>query len=152
MSIHFLDEEYNFIFLTDNFFKMKFLGLWLVLLPLTSAFFIAPHKSYKRTAQSLMASHTNLSISVINVCDDNLQILETSKKFAFIKLENISNRKIEKVFFRSIALLEENGALLFDLQKYQHYFIEEMIKNHSLYDFSDLEMNENTFFWNKKLK
>lgn len=130
---------------------MKFLGLWFIFLPLVFGFLSSPKRTYQRT-QPFIFSNANLSISVIHVSNDNLQILETSKKFAFIKLENISNRKIEKVFFRSIALLEENGALLFDLQKNQHYFIEEMIKNHSLYDFSDLEMNENTFFWNKKLK
>lgn len=129
---------------------MKFLGLWLVLLPFTSAFFIAPHKPYKRT-QPLMKSHENLSISVINVCNDNLEVLETSKKYAFIKLENISNRKMEEVFFRSIALLEENGAMLVDLQKYQHHLLRTMIHHHCLYDFSDAEMNANTFFWSKKL-
>lgn len=129
---------------------MKFLGLWLVFLPFVFGFFSSPQKVYKRTV-SLLSSSTNLSISVIHVSNDNLELLETSKKFAFIKLENISNRNIENVFFRSISLLEENGALLFDLQKYQNHLIRVMIHNHSLYDFSDIEMNENTFFWNKKL-
>lgn len=130
---------------------MKFLGLWLVLLPLTSAFFIAPHKPYKRTAKSLMASPTNLSISVINVSNDNLDILENSKKYAFIKLENISNRNMEEVFFRTIALLEENGSMLVDLQKYQHDLLRTMMDHHCVYDFSNAEMNTNTFFWSKKL-
>ena len=65
-----------------------------------------------------MTSHTNLSISGINVCHDNLDILENSKKYGFIKLENFYNCNMEEVFFHSIALLEENGALLVDLQKY----------------------------------
>jgi hypothetical protein len=130
---------------------MKFLGLWLVLLSFTNAFFISPRKSYERTFPSLMASHKNLSISVIHVSYDNLDILENSKKFAFIKLENISNHRIEEVFFRSIVQLEDNGALLFDLQKYQHHLLRTMMEHHCLYDFSNVEMNTNTFFWSKKL-
>lgn len=64
-----------------------------------------------------------LSISVINVSKDNLQLLETPKKYAFIKLENISNKDIEEMIC------------------YGHFF-----------DFGDIEFNQNTFFWNKKLK
>jgi hypothetical protein len=129
---------------------MKFLGLWLLLLPLTNAFFMVPRKLFKGTLP-LMSSHTNLSISVINVSNDNVDILENSKKYAFIKLEHISNCNMEDVFFRSIALLEENGAMLVDLQKYQHYLLHTMMDNHFLYDFTDAEMNKNTFFWTKKL-
>ena len=98
-----------------------------------------------------MASPTNLSISVINVSNDNLDILENSKKYAFIKLENISNRNMEEVFFRTIALLEENGSMLVDLQKYQHDLLRTMMDHHCVYDFSNAEMNTNTFFWSKKL-
>ena len=129
---------------------MKFLGLCLALLPLTNAFLLSPRKSYERT-QTLMKSHENLSISVINISNDNIQILEKSEKYAFIKLENISNRNMEDVFFRSISLLDENGVMLVDLQKYQNHLLRAMIDHNCLYDFSEADMNKNTFFWTKKL-
>ena len=129
---------------------MKFLGLCLALLPLTNAFLLSPRKSYERT-QTSMASHENMSISVINVSNDNIQILEKSEKFAFIKLENISNRNMEDVFFRSISLLDENGVILVDLQKYQNHLLRAMIDQNCVYDFSQADMNKNTFFWTKKL-
>ena len=129
---------------------MKFLGLCLALLPLTNAFLLSPRKSYERT-QTLMKSHENLSISVINISNDNIQILENSEKYAFIKLENISNRNMEDVFFRSISLLDENGVMLVDLQKYQNHLLHAMIDQNCVYDFSQADMNKNTFFWTKKL-
>lgn len=129
---------------------MKFLGLCLALLPLTNAFLLSPCKSYERT-QTSMASHENRSISVIHVSNDNIQILENSEKHAFIKLENISNRNMEDVFFRSISLLDENGVMLVDLQKYQNHLLRVMIDHDCLYDFSEAYMNKNTFFWTKKL-
>lgn len=76
----------------------------------------------------------------INVCHDNLDIFENSKKYAFIKLENFSNCNMEEVFFHSIALLEENGALLVDLQKYQHYLLRTMMFHHCFHDFSNAEI------------
>lgn len=125
---------------------MKFLGFCLLFLPHVFGFLSSPGYVYKRTRPVF------LSISVMNVSKDNLQLLESPKKYAFIKLENISNKDIEEVFFRSISLLEENGGLLFDLQKYQHHFIQEMICYDHSYDFGDVDFNQNTFFWNKKLK
>jgi len=130
---------------------MRLLGLLLlVFLPMTFGFI--PRLEITRKDVKMYSHGKNISISVINVRDDNLEILEKQKKYAFIKLENISNSNFEHVFFRSISLLEERGALLFDLQKYQKSFLEIMTENHEIYDFSSMDLNENTFFWSKTFK
>lgn len=131
---------------------MRFLGLLLLLVFLPMTFGFIPRPEIVRKSVKMYSHEKNISISVINVRDDNLEILEKQKKYAFIKLENISNSNFENVFFRSISLLEERGALLFDLQKYQKSFIEIMTENHEIYDFSSMELNENTFFWSKTFK
>ena len=128
---------------------MRFFGLFLVFLSFPfSMGFLFSQEQFRNTKISQKA----VSISVINVSDENLEILENTKKSEFIKLENISNFNFEQTFFRSISLLEENGALLFDLQKYQNIFIKTMIDNHEIYDFSKMDLNKRTFFWNKTFK
>jgi hypothetical protein len=131
---------------------MRFLGLLLLLVFLPMTFGFMSSQGTVRKGVKMYSHEKNISISVINVRNDNLEILEKQKKYAFIKLENISNSNFEDVFFRSISLLEERGALLFDLQKYQKSFLEIMIENHEIYDFSSMDLNENTFFWSKTFK
>ena len=131
---------------------MRFLGLLLLLVFLPMTFGFIPRLEIVRKSVKMYSHEKNISISVINVRDDNFEILEKQKKYAFIKLENISNSNFKDFFFRSILLLEERGALLFDLQKNQKSFIEIMTENHEIYDFSSMELNENTFFWSKTFK
>jgi hypothetical protein len=129
---------------------MKFLGIFLVFLPITTAFLL-PFSS-RQTLPPCFSLQKRLSISVINVSDNNLQILETNNKFSFIKIENISNSNIETVFFRSISLLEEGGSILFDLKKYQNVLLEYMTRDNLIYDFSSMDLNKNTFFWTKSFE
>lgn len=129
---------------------MKFLGIFLVFLPITTAFLL-PFSS-RQTLPPCFSLHNRLSISVINVSDNNLQILETKNKYVFIKIENVSNSNIETVFFRSISLLEEGGSILFDLKKYQNVLLEYMTRDNLIYDFSSMDLNKNTFFWTKSFE